>query len=160
MSFKRGTQETYRVAEQSVSAVLENDDASEQGNGDDKNGHGDIRQSLQEHTNKQSEYPLHEVDDPEQLQSLSPQSPGDPQAYWPSQRPMRVNPRLMQYYREQQHQQQLEKPSDFLNFASSTMSSTSSLATTAQNDTRRVAKRVLRALQDDDNDNDDETDSN
>lgn len=86
------SKDTHHVAVQSISAVLDN-------------GPDDVKKKAEKigrHSWGRSEL---ELPDPEQGLPLSPVKSGgkgDPNAHWPSQRPMRVNPRLQRLQQVQE----------------------------------------------------------
>lgn len=100
--------EAYRVAVQSVSAVLENDESTH----DDIQKYDDIQ--------NQEVYPEEALIVSKAKESLHA---GDPNAYWPSQRPKRINPRLARFLEEQGEDDGGGEPS-VNSTASGTMTST------------------------------------
>ena len=143
--------EAYRVAIQSVSAVLENcsetSDVHHHHN-QNKDDENKCSKPNQNHKAPQQE------SDPEQ--ALSPDSVessnGDPEAYWPSQRPVRQNPRLQRWQREHGYELK-EEPSTQATQSVTTQhtSSTSSSSVLERGDcnTRSVARNLLLALEKD-----------
>lgn len=85
---------TYRVALQSVSVVLENDEPST---------HDDAETPQAPNNGESNEFERHGESRQMVNQQPDPEQPvGDPNAYWPSQRPMRVDPRVARYLQEQE----------------------------------------------------------
>ena len=131
--------ETYRVAVQSVSAVLEgetdedgraNENAPEE-KGQDANKN-DPEQALPKRISMK-----HMI--------LTQPSFGDPTAYWPSQRPMRQNPRLLRHQQECTETKGRPCVAE-LQCKSSTTMSCSSSRREEHHDTRSVAKSLILAL--------------
>lgn len=109
--------ETYRVAVQSVSVVLQNDESSSHEKTSTNDATGEKHQPSTLSNYDLSKYVSHHPVDQHIEQSV-----GDPNAYWPSQRPMRINPRLVQLYEElRQKERQGESSSE----SSSTRGTTS-----------------------------------